>query len=85
MEKVELVVPNDYSEYWGAQILLVRYLQQMGVRTDVKDRLPIFRLWQIIQSRMTGKRAEHLLQLLNKLTQLRLNGMEPPHKDGKYL
>jgi len=81
----EQTSPNDYSEYWSSQVLIVRTLQQIGIRVDVKDRLPIFRLWRIIQERMVGQRAEHLLQLLNKLTELRKQGMEPPHKEGKYL
>lgn len=81
----ETAASKDYSEYWGVQVLIVRTLQHTGIKVDIKDRLPIFRLWRVIQSRMVGKRGDQLLQLLNKLTELRKNGLEPPHQEGKYL
>lgn len=77
-------VQKDYSEYWGAQVSLVRILQKCGVNVDVRDRLPIFRLWLIINQRMTGPKKENILQLLQSLRNMRLKGLEPEHDGKKY-
>lgn len=74
--------PKGYSEYWEAQVLLVRILQNSGLKVGVKDRLPVFRLWNLVSKRMTGVRQINLLQLLQALVLMRTQGMEPPH-DGK--
>lgn len=74
--------PKDYTEYWEAQVLTVRILQNAGLKVGVKDRLPIFRLWYVVSNRMTGSRRSNLLQLLQAMVKLRAMGMEPPH-DGK--
>lgn len=77
--------PKDYTEYWEAQVLLVRILQNSGLKVGVKDRLPIFRLWLLVNGRMTGARKDNLLQLLNAMTKMRTMGMEPPHNGKTYV
>lgn len=80
----ELSPPKDYTEYWEAQVLTVRILQNSGLRIGVKDRLPIFRLWRLIDNRMTGARKDNLLQLLQALVNMRKAGLEPPHNGTTY-
>lgn len=80
-----LAPPKDYSEYWEAQVLLVRILQNSGLKVGVKDRLPIFRLWLIVSKQMTGARQANLLQLLDALAKMRGKGMEPPHNGKIYV
>jgi hypothetical protein len=79
-----LAKPKDYSEYWGAQISLVRILQRNGLRVDIKDRLPLFRLWILVSNRMTGDRAKNIFQLIQFLLNLRRNGKEPPYNGKRY-
>lgn len=81
----ESLVVKDYSEYWGVQILLVRILQNSGLKVDPKSRLPIFRLWLLVKSRMTGAKAPNILQLLTALLNMRIKGMEPPNDGKKYV
>jgi hypothetical protein len=76
---------KDYTEYWEAQVLLVRILQNSGLRVGVKDRLPIFRLWNIVAKRMTGVRQHNVLLLLQALVQMRGRGIEPPHNGKTYV
>jgi hypothetical protein len=76
---------KDYSEYWEAQVLLVRILQNSGVKVGIKDRLPIFRLWQVVSKKMAGNRATTILKLLDSLVRMRQNGEEPPNTGKKYL
>jgi hypothetical protein len=79
-----LAPPKDYTEYWEAQVLLVRILQNSGLRVGVKDRLPIFRLWLLVTSRITGAKQVNLLQLLNAMAKMRISGREPPHNGKTY-
>jgi hypothetical protein len=80
-----LTPPKDYTEYWEAQALLVRILQNSGLKVGIKDRLPIFRLWLLVNSRMTGARQVNLLQLLQALVNMRMKGMEPPNNGKTYV
>ncbi len=77
--------PKEYSEYWEVQVLIVRILQNSGLKVGVKDRLPLFRLWLLVTNRMTGARRDNLLTLLNQLTKLRISGLEPPHNGKTYV
>ena len=79
-----LAPPKDYTEYWEAQVLTVRILQNSGLKVGVKDRLPVFRLWLLVNGRMTGARKFNLLQLLQALVKMRTMGMEPPHNGKVY-
>lgn len=72
------------DRYWELQITLVRLLQSAGLRVDVKDRLPIFRLFRVVTTRMTGAKAAQILGLLTELVTLRKAGLEPPFVRGKY-
>lgn len=84
-QNVEVVAPpKDYSEYWEAQVLTVRILQNAGLKVGVRDRLPLFRLWLLVSDRMTGARRDNLLQLLQALVKMRTMGMEPPHNGKLY-
>lgn len=76
---------KDYSKYWETQVLLVRILQNSGIRVGIKDRLPIFRLWHVVSTRMSGRRANNLLQLLQYIVDMRKRGMEPLHNGKQYL
>lgn len=78
------VIPDPHAEYWEAQVLLVRILQNSGLKVGIKDRLPLFRLWILVDTRMTGIRRTQLLQMLATLVKLRTDGKEPPHKGNKY-
>lgn len=84
MQKTHEVTTKDYTEYWEAQVLLVRILQNSGLKVGVKDRLPIFRLWNIVATRMTGARQHNVSLLLQALVIMRGKGMEPPHKGNTY-
>jgi hypothetical protein len=75
---------KDYAEYWEAQVIFVRLLQNSGLKVGVKDRLPLFKLRLLIDARMTGVRKEQLIKLLDLLVSLRTKGLEPPHKGNKY-
>lgn len=75
---------KDYSEYWAIQVVLVRILQSSGVTVNVKDRLPLFRLWTVVSSRMTGAKQHNILQLIQALVHMRMKGMEPEHDGKKY-
>jgi hypothetical protein len=75
---------KDYSEYWGVQIQLVRILQHCGVKVDIKDRLPLFKLWNIVNTRMTGIRRRNILLLLQSLVHMRMKGMEPENDGKRY-
>lgn len=75
---------KDYTEYWGVQYLIVRILQRAGLKVSPRDRLPIFRLWNIVRNRITGAKAENLCQLLQALLNMRMKGMEPPHNGQQY-
>jgi len=79
-----LPVVKDYSEYWGMQVHLVRILQSADMRVDIRDRLPLFRLWLVVDRRMTGSRKNNILQLIQSLIHMRMKGLEPPHEGGKY-
>jgi hypothetical protein len=86
MQQTEVVAPpKDYTEYWEAQTLIVRILQNSGLRIGVKDRLPVFRLWLLVDSRITGVRRNNLLILLQALVRMRTMGMEPPHNGKTYI
>jgi len=76
---------NDYSAYWEAQVLFVRILQASGLKVGVKDRLPLFKLWTLIDKRITGKRRVELMSMIDIMVQLRKQGKEPPHKANKYI
>lgn len=80
----EVLPPKDYTEYWEAQVLTVRILQNSGLKVGVKDRLPLFRLWLLVNTRITGARKDNLLQLLNAMTKMRVDGKEPPHNGKTY-
>jgi hypothetical protein len=80
-----LVEAGWLGKYWEAQIILVRLLVQLGIKVDVKDRLPIFRLYTTIPNRCTGAKRQEILALLTYLNDLRKAGFEPKHKDGKYV
>jgi len=79
------LVKYDYADYWEAQVLAVRILNSCGVKVGVKDRLPLFKLYRVVSSRMTGVRQSNLLQLLRQLVDLRIQGLEPPHNGKKYV
>lgn len=85
MAQVPATVIKDYSEYWEAQILFVRILQNSGLKVGVKDRLPLFKLWLLVENRMTGVRRSELLNMIDILVALRKVGREPPHKANKYV
>lgn len=76
---------KECTEYWEAQVLTVRILQNSGLKVGVKDRLPLFRLWLLVDSRMTGARRSNLLQLLQKMVELRTMGSEPEHNGKAYI
>lgn len=76
--------PKDYTEYWEAQVLLVRILQNSGLKVGVKDRLPLFRLYLLVDRRMTGTRRVKLIELLEVLAKLRISGGEPPNDGMTY-
>lgn len=76
---------KEYAEYWEAQVLTVRILQNSGLKVGVKDRLPIFRLWLLVDNRMTGARRTNLLQLLEAMVKMRTIGLEPPHNGKTYV
>lgn len=79
-----LAPPKDYTEYWEAQVLTVKILQNSGLKVGVKDRLPIFRLWLVVNSRMTGARKDTLVKLLDTMLRLRMKGREPTHNGKVY-
>lgn len=79
------VASKGYAEYWEAQVLTVRILQNSGLKVGVKDRLPIFRLWLLVDSRMAGARRSNLLQLLQRMVELRRMGLEPQHNGKTYV
>jgi hypothetical protein len=76
---------KDYSEYWGVQVLLVRILKTLGIKVDIRDRLPLFRLWNIVNSRMTGAKKHNILQLIQSLVHMRQKNMEPPNDGKRYV
>lgn len=76
--------PKDYTEYWEAQVLTVRILQNSGLKVGVKDRLPLFRLWLLVDQRMAGTRRINLLILLQALVKMRTMGLEPPNNGKIY-
>lgn len=84
MVPMEIPPTKDYSEYWAIQVVLVRVLQSAGLKVDVRDRLPIFRLWSIVNQRITGTKKVNILQLLQSLVELRKKGNEPPNDGKKY-
>ena len=84
MQNEVLTPSKDYTEYWATQVVLIRMLQSAGLKVDIRDRLPIFRLWQVVGRRMTGNRAYHILQLLQALVNMRQKCMEPPHDGKRY-
>lgn len=75
---------KDYSEYWEAQVLTVKILQNSGLKIGVRDRLPVFHLWLLVSNRMTGTRQDNLLKLLDSMVKLRGEGKEPPHNGKVY-
>lgn len=75
---------KEYAEYWEAQVLTVRILQNSGLKVGVKDRLPLFRLWLLVDIRMTGARRTNLLQLLQAMITMRTMGLEPPNNGKTY-
>lgn len=75
---------KDYAEYWAVQVVLVRVLQSAGLKVDVRDRLPLFRLWHTVSTRITGTRSFNILQLIQALVHMRMKGMEPAHDGKKY-
>ena len=79
-----LPVVKDYSEYWGMHIQFVRILKSAGLKVDIRDRLPLFRLWHVVNSRMTGARRANVLQIIQGLVNMRLKGLEPPNDGKKY-
>lgn len=72
------------SWYWEAQIQAVGALVALGFKVTIKDRLPIFKLYRQIEERTTGDKGKAAKQLLELLLDLRKQGLEPPHKNGKY-
>jgi hypothetical protein len=79
------IATKECAEYWEAQVLTVRILQNSGLKVGVKDRLPIFRLWLFVNERMTGSRRSNLLQLLQRMVELRTMGLEPQHNGKTYV
>lgn len=86
MNQAPILSPTkNYAEYWEAQVLFVRILQNSGLKVGIKDRLPLFRLWLVVDTRMTGVRRAELLNMIEILVALRKEGKEPPHKADKYV
>jgi len=84
MESSLVPVITDYSDYWKVQAELIFALKKLGLKVDISDRLPVFRLWTIITKRVTGARQTYLLELLDSLVKLRTQGREPPNDGKKY-
>jgi hypothetical protein len=81
----KITTTRDYSEYWEVHYLLIRVLRRLGVVLNSKGRLPLFRLWIKISTRMQGDRQKFILKIIQALVSLRIQGKEPPHNDRVYL
>lgn len=65
---------------------LMHLLFGMGIKHfHVKERLPLFKLWTMVQRRTAGSHTAQALDLIEGLVVLRKMGVEPPHNRGRYL
>ena len=78
------IVARYPSDYWRLQVYLKQKKQSAGIRVGVRDRLPLFRLWLIVDRRITGARKYNILHVMDQLVALRKAGREPPHDGNKY-
>lgn len=73
------------EKYWQLHIAACQALLELGIRVHVKDRLPLFKLWNEVPKRSVGAKADNVLALIEALLQLRKAGVEPPHKGPRYV
>lgn len=76
-----------YTEYFILQRALTGILRSMGIHYQVNDRLDLFwlrvKLIKLARPEEMNK-LESAIGLIDSMVEFRRNGLEPPHKYGKY-
>ena len=74
-------------DYWDVHTDLVVNLREFGIKQDLSERIPIFKMYRDL-SKMAGQhpeladKAAYLKEGLEYLLLLRQNGLEPPVTKG---
>lgn len=78
----------EHDEYWTYHISLLRILRAMDVRIPVGTRLDLFWLYACgpkVYTQLDGDGLPVYLELIERMVGLRVNGLEPPNRKGRYV
>lgn len=70
--------------YWAVHNKLIHKLREIGIHHSFKDRLELAWYKHHIK-KVTDKSVTDIIGLLDHCIQLRIEGLEPQHKNGRYL
>lgn len=85
---------KDNNDYWNAQIACINALTVIGIHYKLTDRIPPMLMLKKMRDFWMGPTASESLlknayieaeKAVNHLVELRLRGLEPPHKKDLYV
>lgn len=76
--------------YWELQLQAVTALGMLGLPTDARNRLDLFRIRYLLTNGRLSRHEDQTLVsdtvfVLDELARLRIEGKEPPHDGKRYL
>lgn len=70
--------------FWDAYNEAIEALADLGLKFPRRARLPIFKLYHMIDRDGDTWEDDYALWKLDVLREVISNGYEPPHKNGRY-
>ena len=80
------------QKYWAAQLKVIALLRALGIQYTLDDRIPAFKVRLQLREKLRAgalppiqQTIEEAIAAVDRLVAGRMNGAEPPHKDGRYI
>lgn len=85
MNESDLPFIIERDPFWDAYVETFQILHALGIEVEFNARIPVFRLYSRLQKEEQTEDVMHALYMLEIIKNLMARGLEPEHKNNRYV